>query len=106
LNDVTMQPCGLTPVKTRRIVPSLPGVEPLEDQQDASPSFGVEPLLQRRKLLEQRSQLSLGVLLRREAERVARVAPLELCGRPGRDDERIQHRRSLRRLQSHQLSII
>ena len=67
------------------------GVEPLENQEDAPRSLGVEPLLQRRELFEQRAELSLGVLFPRQAERVARIAPLEISGGSGGDDERIEH---------------
>ena len=73
------------------------GVEPLEDEEDAPLSLGVEALLQRRELLEQRGELLLRLVLPRQAERVARITPLQARGGAGIDDEPGQHQRSLLR---------
>ena len=59
------------------------GVEPLEDDEDAPTPLCVETLLEQPEFLEQRLELLGGILLLRQAERVARVALLEACGRPG-----------------------
>ena len=73
------------------------GVKSLQNEKDAAPSLGVEALLQRRELLEQRVELSRGLLLSCQAESVARVTPLEFGGGARLDDERIQHRLSVLR---------
>ena len=87
LNDVTRQPCGLTPVKTRRIVPSLPEASsPWRTRRTLRRSLGVEPRLQRREFLEQRSELGVGILLC-PAGRACRA------DRAARDPRRIRERR-------------
>ena len=79
-------------VDTREDVADRPvlagGVEALEDEEDAPLSLGVEALLQRRELLEQRGELLLRLVLPRQAERVARVTPLQVRGGAGIDNER------------------
>ena len=64
--------------------PVLAGsVETLEDEEDAPLPLGIEALLQRRELLEQGGELLLRLVLPRQAERVARVAPSQVRGRAG-----------------------
>src|SRR6185436_181557 len=57
--------------------------------------LGVQALLERPELLEQGLELLGGILLVRQAERVARVALLEPCGLARWDDECVEHRPSL-----------
>ena len=96
LNEMTRQPSGLTPLKTLRIVPSLP---------EASTPWRTSRTLRRcsahsrvwsfdSSSCRSRSS-SFASTFPVQAQRVGGVAPGERCRRAGLDDQALEHRRTL-----------
>jgi hypothetical protein len=59
----------------------------LEHEQDAAPRFGPQPVVEVVEAMEQRLDVLVAVVLRREPEAISRVALREVRAVTGRDDE-------------------